>query len=264
MLRFMNILVRLVAVLVLGAYGWTIWHASQGAADPVWTAVQARGMLRVGSDPGFRPFADERDGRWQGYDVDLATEVARRLGLQVQFVAVSYDALYDKLAVGDVDLLAAALPLAPEQGWRARFTSAYLDAGQVLIVPATSLVQNEGALAGQRVGAALGTDGDTILRRLAREMPTLVVRSDFDGPPAALGALERSEVDAVITDAVSALGLTQRNRSFRIARGLTFEPYVLAVPIGAYQLQNEINRVLDDLRREGYFDRLNAKWFGGV
>jgi polar amino acid transport system substrate-binding protein len=46
-----------------------------------------------------------------------------------------------------------------------------------------------------------------------------------------------------------------------IARALTFDPYVLAVPIAAYQLQSQINRVLDDMRREGVFDRLNARWF---
>lgn len=262
MVRLSNILVRLGAVLVLVAYGAIARYAGRGAADPIWTEVQARGVLRIGSDPGFQPFADEQAGRWQGYDIDLASEIATRLGLRPEFVAVGYDALYDKLAAGDVDLLAAALPLAPAQGWRARFTGAYLDAGQVLVAPTTAGIANESELEGRRVGAALGSDGDTILRRLQRTQPGILADSSFDLPPDALAALERGALDAVITDAVSALSLTQRNSRFQIVRGLTFEPYVLAVPVHAYQLQSEINRVLDDLRREQYFDRLNAKWFG--
>lgn len=261
-MRLINVAVRLLALLVLVGYGLVVRYAREGAADPVWSGVVERGVLRIGSDPGFMPFAEEQAGRWQGYDIDLATEIARRLQLQPQFVAVGYDALYDKLAAGDVDLLAAALPLAPEQGWRARFTSAYLDAGQVLVVPIASMIENEGQLAGRRVGAALGSDGDTLLRRWAQTSPNLTAHSDYDLPATALAALQRGELDAVVTDAISALGLTQRDQRFRIARSLGFEPYVLAVPISAYRLQTEVNRILDDLRREGYFERLNAKWFG--
>ncbi len=254
---------RLAAVLVLTGYGWTVWHANHGAADPVWTAIARNGVLRIGTDPGFQPFAQEQAGHWQGYDVDLVTEIARRLQLRPRFVPVGYDALYDKLAAGDIDLLAAALPLAPEQGWRARFTTAYLDAGQVLVVPITSPIIAEDQLGGRQVGAALGSDGDTLLRHLARTQPTLHARFDWELPAAALSALEHGEIDAVITDSVSALTLVERNHQFKIARGLTFEPYVMAVPLAAYQLQSEVNRILDQLRHEGFFDRLNAKWFGG-
>ncbi|MBA3948144.1 MAG: amino acid ABC transporter substrate-binding protein [Herpetosiphonaceae bacterium] len=255
--------VRLAAVLVLAGYGWTVWHATHGAADPVWTAIKRKGALRVGTDPGFQPFAQEQADHWQGYDVDLTTEIARRLQLRPEFVPVGYDALYDKLAAGDVDLLAAALPLAPEQGWRARFTSAYLDAGQVLVVPSTSPLTGEDHLAGRQVGAALGSDGDTLLRRIVRTQPTLHARFDWELPAGALAALEHGELDAVITDSVSALALVERNHQFKIVRGLTFEPYVMAMPLAAYQLQGGVNHILDQLRHEGFFDRLNAKWFGG-
>ena len=258
-----RLLLDLLAIGALIGYGWTVRHASRGAADPTWTAIVERGVLRVGSDPSFRPFAEEQAGRWSGYDVDLARAIARRLGVEVEFKAVTYDALYDTLAAGEVDMLAAALPLAPEQGWRARFSSAYLDAGQALVVAKTSGIAGESQLGGRVVGAALGSEGDTILRTLARRDPRIVARSAYDTPAEALAALRRGEIDAVITDIVSALSLTEVDRRFAIARGLTFEPYVLALPIGAYQLQSEVNAALDDLRSEGFFERLNTRWFAG-
>lgn len=250
------------AVLVLVGYGWTIRYTNRGAADPVWTALQARGELRVGIDPGFQPFAEERDGQLQGYDIDLAREIARRLGLRVTFVRVGYDALYDALGTQQVDLLAAALPLAPEQGWRARFTTAYLNAGQVLVVQNDSSIQNETHLAGRRLGAALGTEGDTFARKLRRDRPDIAVRSDFETTSAALDALAAGELDAVITDAVSALSALPTHNNLAIApNALTFDPYVLAVPAEAYLLQQEVNRVLDEMRRDGFFDQLNNRWF---
>jgi len=263
MRRFTRLFLDVVAVLVLLSYAWTVQHAHAGSADPVWTKVVQRGVLRVGSDPGFRPFAQETGGKWSGYDVDLATEIARRLGMRIELKAVGYDALYDTLAAGEVDLLASALPLAPQQGWRARFSSPYLDAGPMLVARAGS-IQHEGDLGGQRVGAVLGSEGDTLLRALTRQDPSVGARSDFETPEAALAALQSGALDAAIVDAVSAIGLAERDKQFRIVRSLSFQPYVLAMPIEAYQLQKEVERVLGELRREGFFEQLNARWFGGA
>jgi ABC-type amino acid transport substrate-binding protein len=261
MLNRSRYLFDLLALVVLLTYGWSINRTRSGAADPVWTNITERGVLRVGSEPGVRPFAEQQGNSWTGYDVELVNEIGRRLGLEVSWQAVGYDALYDTLAAGQVDLLASALPLAPEQGWRARFSNAYLDAGQVLVVPAVSAIKTEADLAGHTAAAALGSEGDTLLRRLKQSSPTIVPRTTYDTPDAALDALRRGNVDAVITDSISALPLVQQDRRFVIARGLTFEPYVLAMPVGAYQLQANVDRVLGELRDEGFFDRLNAKWF---
>ncbi len=262
MRRRTRLFLDVLAVLVLLSYAWTVQHARRGSADPVWTKVVQRGVLRVGSDPGFRPFAQETGGKWSGYDVDLATEIARRLGMRIELKAVGYDALYDTLAAGEVDLLASALPLAPQQGWRARFSSPYLDAGPMLVARADSSIQHEGDLGGQRVGAVLGSEGDTLLRVLTRKDPSVAARSDFETPEAAFAALQSGGLDAAIVEAVSAIGLAERDKRFRIVRSLSFQPYVLAMPIEAYQLQKEVEQILGELRREGFFEQLNTRWFG--
>lgn len=263
-MRRKTILLDLVAVAVIVIYGWTVAHARRGAADPVWTKLIQRGSLRVGSDPGFQPFTQQVGGTWSGYDVDLTAEIARRLGLRVEFKAVSYDALYDTLAAGEVDLLASALPLAPEQGWRARFSTPYFDAGQVLVAASNSGITREDDLAGRRVGAALGSEGDTLLRALAKREPRVQRHSQYETSEAVLAALRAGMIDAAIVDAAGALGLTQRDRHFAIVRALTTQPYVLAMPIDAYQLQKEVDRVLDELRGSGYQEQLNRRWFGGA
>ncbi|HEX6290510.1 MAG TPA: ABC transporter substrate-binding protein [Herpetosiphonaceae bacterium] len=251
----------LLALLVLVAYGWTAHYTQRGAADPIWTAIQQRGVLRVGTDPGFRPFAEERDGRFQGYDIDLVRELARRIGVRVEFVAVGYDALYDALSTRRVDLLAAALPLAPEQGWRARFSTPYLNAGQAIVARKGAGITKAADLDGRVVGAALGSEGDTLARKLQRDLPAMTVDSSFDSPAAALDTLAAGRIDAVLTDTISALSAAPAHPGLGIAHVLTFEPYVLAMPVEAYQLEQAINRALEEMRREQVFDRLNAQWF---
>jgi polar amino acid transport system substrate-binding protein len=251
----------LLAVIVLLAYAWVAHYTQRGAADPVWTAIQQRGVLRVGTDPGFQPFAQERDGQFQGYDIDLVTELARRLNLRVEFVSVGYDALYDALSTRRVDLLAAALPLAPEQGWRARFSTAYLNAGQAIVARKGAGITQASDLTGRTVGVVLGSEGDTLARNLQRDLATMTVRSGFETTMDALAALATGELDAVITDTVSALSGEYAYPSLGIAHVLTFEPYVLAMPVEAYQLEQAINRTLEDMRKDQVFDRLNARWF---
>lgn len=256
-------LLDLAALAILGLFGWNIALTARGAADPIWSAIQQRGTVRIGTAPGFRPFVIERDGRLQGYDIDLVNTVVQRLGLRAEFVPLAYDALYDTLSTRQVELLAAALPLAPEQGWRARFSTPYLNAGLVLVLHRAGAIDAHAPqLGGRRIGVALGSDADGYARTLQRRDASITIRNDFETPEAALTALAQRQVDAVIADAVSALAAVQAHPELTIAaEALTFEPYVLAMPVEAYRLHAAINQALAAMRLEGWFDQANQRWF---
>lgn len=235
--------------------------------DPVWSAAQQRGALRVAVDFGFYPFSGiERgpDGQDMpiGYDVDLARAVAQKLGLRAEFVPSSLDAIYEDLASGKADLAASALPYAPHQGWRASFSTFYFNAGQVLVVPEGSSIVGVDQLAGKTLGVPLGSDADTYMRRLAMGNSSITLRSEYDTPAEVLVDLRRGALDAAIVDNASALiGIGQGGGLRLVEPALTLEPYVLAVPSRAYQLHEQMNRALDELRDEGFFEENGRKWF---
>lgn len=254
----------LAAAAIIALYALLAWGAEGGrgggALDPVWAEARARGSLRVAVDVGFRPFADQVDGELTGYDIELARAVAARLGLRAEFVPTGFDALYDSLTSGRADLIASALPYAPEQGFRARFSRFYFDAGQVLVVAAGSPIAGPGDLPGRTVGAALGSDADALARLMARD-GGLVLRSAYDEPAAALADLRAGRLDGVITDHVAALTAVQAAPGLRIAAALTAEPFALAMPRAAFQLEAEVNRALAELEAEGLLAELNQRWF---
>lgn len=253
---------ELLALLILLSYAWLAWSASSASGgpglDPVLAGARARGTLRVAVDVGFRPFADQVGERLVGYDIELAEAVAARLGLRAEFVPTGFDALYDSLTSGRADLIASALPYAPEQGFRARFSSVYFDVGQLLIVPEGSPVSAVDDLAGRTVGVALGSDADALARRLA---PTagFTLRSVYDEPAAAFADLAAGRLDAVIAEGVAARSAVGGG-GLRIAAALSYEPLVLGMPRAAFQLEAEVNRALEELRAEGFFAELDAKW----
>jgi polar amino acid transport system substrate-binding protein len=263
----------LCALLLLGAYGLLAYSASSASGgpvlDPVLAEAQRRGSLRVAVDVGFRPFADELNGELTGYDVELARAVAERIGLRAEFVPTGFDALYDSLTSGRADLIASALPYAPEQGFRARFSAVYFDVGQLLVVPADAPTDDLGDLAGGEVGVALGSDADAIARRIA-PANGFILRSDYDEPAEAFADLEAGRLDAVIADGVAARVAIQQaacttqpgpcGGALRIAEALSYEPLVLGMPRAAFQLEAEVNRALEELRAEGLLAALEARW----
>jgi polar amino acid transport system substrate-binding protein len=258
----------LLAAVVLLVYAALAASAQLGASvagqglDPIWAAAQQRGALRVAVDYGFFPFTDIVDGQPRGYDIDLARAVAAKLGLRVEFVPSSLDSIYDDLANRKADLGASALPYAPEQGWRAHFSTFYFNAGQVLIVPSESQIAGPDMLAGRRLGAPLGSDADTYARNLMTNEPTILLRSQYDTPADVLADLRRGALDAAIVDNAAALTEIGRAPGLRMVEpALTLETYALAMPAQSFQLRAEVNRALDELRREGFFDQLGRKWF---
>lgn len=251
------------ALALFALLAWSAESGTRGAPlDPVWAAVQRRGTLRVATDVGFRPFAFERDGELIGYDIDLARAIAAELGVEVEFVPTGFDGLYDTLVSGRADMIASALPYAPEQGFRARFSRFYFDAGQALVAPTGAPVAGMADLSGRLVGVALGSDADALARRMLRDGANFTLRSDYDDPAAALADLRAGRLDVVITDMVTALEATQGHEDLRIVAALTSEPLALAFPRAAFGLEAEVNRILDALRRDGFFARLNERWFG--
>ena len=258
----------MLAALVLLIYAALAASAQLGASvagqglDPVWAEAQQRGVLRVAVDYGFFPFTDIVAGQPRGYDIDLARAVAARIGLRAEFVPSSLDSIYDDLANRKADLAASALPYAPEQGWRANFSTFYFNAGQVLLVPNSSSIDGPNQLGGRRLGVPLGSDADTYARNLMTNEPTIVLRSQYDRPAEALADLRRGALDAAIVDNAAALIGLMRAPGLRLVEpALTLEPYALAMPAQAFQLRAEVNRALDELRSEGFFDELGRKWF---
>lgn len=259
-----KILFDILAVGVVLGYVWLANRTEAGASDPVWRRVNERGVLIVGTDIGFAPFVTTNaDGSLTGYDVELLTEIARRLGLGIEWRQIGYDALWtgvDGSNPNQVDALAAGITLNPGEGWRARFSIPYFDGGQGLVVPISSTLASQAELGGKRIAVQLGSPGETALRALANSDPTIIVINTPETQAAAIELALGGAADAAVVDNASALPFVHRGEA-RLAAGMTFEPYIIATPSAAYQLHGEINRILRELQAEGWIGELNKRWF---
>jgi ABC-type amino acid transport substrate-binding protein len=214
----------------------------------------------VGTDPTYPPFETLRDGKVVGYDAELAQAIAADLGVRVEFQTLALDTLYDALAAGKVDVLVSALPFVYERQRDIRYSAPYYQAGQVLLVRVGDVrITSISDLGGKRIGVELGSNADTEARRLARStVQGMKLQSTYHSPGDALSALAGGQLDAAITDNVSAWAyLRDHPRTLGILPiTITDEPYVVAMPVQATGLGARVDATIGRLRASGELARM--------
>lgn len=232
--------------------------------DATWAAMQSRGTWRVGMDPSFPPFQSLNDaGQPVGYDVDLAHALAAQWGLTAEIVPIGFDSLVDALIAGRVDSVVSALPYDPRLTRDVTYSAPYFEAGVRLAVRADSPITGTAGLTGAQVAVEWGSMGDMVGRRLQRAGGALTLRPAATPDEAVAALVNDPSVDALLIDQVS-LRQAQGAGAAIVAIGPALEsnPYVIAMPMRAYDLHTQVADTLSRLRADGAFDALEERWFG--
>jgi polar amino acid transport system substrate-binding protein len=230
--------------------------------DDVWEQVEETGVLRVGMDASYPPFEYVNEGNEiVGFDVDLANAIGRELGLEMVFVNMAYDTLFDALLVGQVDVLITALVAAPELEGKAFFSVPYFNAGERLVVPVDSPVAGMADLEGRTVAVEYGSGGDVEARRWERRLSSLEIVREADSGAALLAVVE-DRADAALVDGISArLGVGQHD-GLALGEQLTESLFAVAVHPDSPTLLARMNEVVTDLIHDGTVSDLTEEWFG--
>ena len=224
--------------------------------DPVLTRIQARGVLKVAYDPGILPFTTVIADQAAGFDIDMAHAVADRLGVAVEFVPTGLDAAYDELQQGHFDMIASAMPYAPEQGWRARFSEFYFDDGLVVVTLGADGSRWQSA----PLGVVFGSDADTYTRRL-RYAGTINSPMYFDTPADLWQGLVCGQISHAVVSQSTALRMQYALPTVIVAPALTFAPLVIVMPHDAVALNDVVNTTLATTRRNGAYADWLQRWF---
>jgi ABC-type amino acid transport substrate-binding protein len=260
---FAALLAVLLVVVLVGL--WLLWQVLPEARDLTWERIQETGVVQVCTDPSWPPFefVDRDTGRIEGFDAELARLLAGRLapGVRAQFVIVGFDSLYDALLAGRCDAVLSALPYEPARTEDVAYSLAYFNAGQVLVTRQERAdIEVLEDLEGRVVGVEWGfvPEGDSRQQLFVQNLG--LVR--YDTGEDALRALQSGEVDAVLVDRITALAYMRDCQGLRIAgEPIADVNYVIPVRLDSFRLQEEVNRVLLEMREDGTLDALQETWF---
>lgn len=226
-----------------------------------WARVRAGGVLRVGTDPGVRPFSFFGETSWEGFEADVARTLAEQLELRLEPIPVGYDGFYDALTAGYVHASMSMLTPDPLRAADFIYSRPYFDAG-VRIVAKRHPLRALDALRGLTLAVERGSEADRLARRLERRIPG-VRRVTFDSPAEALAAMTAGEADAALLPAPMAVahGCAPLDAEDDACLSPNPIPYVLAARQEDRALIDQINRALNALEQRGALRALAARWF---
>jgi polar amino acid transport system substrate-binding protein len=230
------------------------------APDSTMARIRAEGRLTVGVDQntylfGFR---DPSTGQLEGFDIDLAREIARDLfgdPNRIELRSVSTAERVPALTDHRVDLVVRTFSVTCERRRDVSFSSVYFTAAQRILAAKSSGINSASDLDGKRVCVTLGSDSaDRLFALHLAHPPTVLGVTNWTD---CLVALQQGQVDAVSTDEPILAGLAAQDANLQVVGSpLGYEYYAVGVPHGQDDMVRYVNGVLDRIRGDGTWQRL--------
>lgn len=224
--------------------------------------ITAQKTIRIGVKADAPPFGSRVGTMHVGFDIDIATAIAQRLGAEPVFVDVTSADRITRLLAGDVDLLVASTTITRGREQQVDFTIPYFQDGQSLLVKTSSTIAGYQHLAGRPVGAVTGSTSATNLRQVAPDA-RLTEYADY---PALFAALAADRVEAITSDRLILTGLARQAKpagAYRLAgEPFSTEPYGIALRQDQSRLRTAVNHALLELWEDGTWRQIRDTWFG--
>jgi polar amino acid transport system substrate-binding protein len=230
---------------------------------PAIDTIRARGRLLVGLDPGSNLFSfrDPISGTLEGFDVDIAGEIARDLFGDPQRVEYRIIGQADReraLQEHTVDIVVETMTINCERKQQVAFSVPYFMAHQRILAAKNSGINGLGDLAGKRVCMVSGTTSIDFIRRAAPKALILTVPTWAD----CLVVLQQRQADAASTDNAILAGLVAQDPYYIALVGpdLTDEPYGVGIPPGQDDMVRFVNGTLARIHTDGTWNLLYGRW----
>ncbi|MER7343998.1 glutamate ABC transporter substrate-binding protein [Streptomyces aurantiacus] len=192
-------------------------------------------------------------GELEGFDIDLAREIAEKLlgdRNAVVFRAIPTNQRIPAIQSGQVDMVVRTMTINCERIKDVAFSTAYFETGQQVLAPKTSGITgyNE-TLKGKKVCSAAGSTAESALKEKSFGAD---IRTTVPNQLDCLVRLQLGEVDAVVTDSALAAGQAAQDPTVQLKgkEPFTTEYYGVAMRKDADDLVRRVNGVLDDYRKD--------------
>jgi glutamate transport system substrate-binding protein len=235
--------------------------AQEFDAGTTMAELQDAGEIRIGVKYDVPPFGlnNPQTGEVEGFDVDLGTYIAERLGVEPVFREATSDNRIPLLVDGTIDLILSTMTITEERDLEIDFSEPYYIANGDVLVPEGSDIRTLDDLNGNRVCSALGsTYADTI----EKEVPDADLRL-VDLYSECFDQIQTGAVDAVSTDDVILTGMVIQDDSLEIL-GLeyTTEPYGAGIPDGDTEFKQFVDESIAEFIDSGAWQETYDEWVG--
>jgi polar amino acid transport system substrate-binding protein len=220
-------------------------------------------VLKVGSETSFAPFEfqDAKSNEYVGFDMDLIQAIGKQMGYEVKVQSMGFDGLIPALEAGNIDVAVSGMTINEERAKKVNFSKPYYKSGLNVVVKIdNTTIKSFKDLDGKKIAVQIGTTG----ANEAKKVPNATIR-EFNNAPEAFMELKAGGVDAVVNDApVNEYYIAQAGSKDAKVVGelLSSEDYGIATSKKNTELAGKIDKALDELKKNGEYEKIYVKWFG--
>lgn len=234
------------------------------AAAPAPTPVAAKAIV-IGLDDNFPPmgFRDDKN-ELVGFDIDLAKEAGKRLGVEVSFKPIDWSAKESELNGKRIDVLWNGLTITEERKANILFTKPYLENRQIIVVTEKSPVKTKAQLAGKVVGVQDGSSAVEAIQKDAATAKSIKEIKKFGDNVTALMDLTAGRLDALVVDEIVGRYYTgKKPGEYRVLdENFGAEDYGVGTRKDDTELAAKLDKALDDMKMDGTAAKISNTWFG--
>lgn len=220
------------------------------------------GVFKIGLDPEFPPMGyRDTEGNYVGFDIDLAKEVAKRLGMKFEAVPINWDAKNMELGTGNIDCIWNGFTMTGREGdylW----TSPYVTNAQVIVVNEKSDIKTAADLAGKVLALQQGSTAENALNSRTDIKSSLANTLFVADNVSALNELKAGGVDAVLVDEVVADYYIAKNPGLKVIDSIAQESYGVGFALGNSALRDKVETTLQEMAKDGTMKKISEQWFG--
>ncbi|NLE76303.1 MAG: amino acid ABC transporter substrate-binding protein [Chloroflexi bacterium] len=232
------------------------------AAAPTQPPAAGR-VLKVGLNSENVPWEFMRDGKLVGFEVDMLEELAKRMGVELEYTTVAFAGIFTGLQSEKWDLASSSIWITEARLKEMDFADPYYDSDIAMVGRKDGVVKSFADMKGKVFGADTGSMNDQWLKDNQPKHGPYEVKN-YDSPTDAFLDLQAGRLDGVVADAPTGLYYVQQN----VDAGLDV-PFLMNVGFPQAwafrkgdRLRDEVNGVLNEMKADGTLAGVYKKWFG--
>ncbi|MFB4168061.1 transporter substrate-binding domain-containing protein [Virgibacillus sp. JSM 102003] len=245
----------LLIISMLAACGTSEGNTDASSGD----SEKDKKVLTMATSADFPPFESrDKDGNFQGFDIDLAHLIADKLGYELKIEDMKFDGLIGALQSSRVDMVMAGMSTTEKRKKNVDFSTEYNHSGEMFISQKDSGIKGLQDLKGKTVGVQLGTIQEEGAEKLSKEYGFNVKK--VDNSSILIQELKSNRVDVAYMDKTVAVGYIEEQGFSGFEDPTSSSPGMgIAFPKGS-DLRDDVNKVLKELEKNGKLQELKDKW----
>ena len=282
---------RLIAVLSLVALTLALGLAAcgggdDGGGDDLLGSIEDKGVLTVSTDPAYPPQSElnKKTGEYEGFDIDVATEIAKRLGVDIAWETPAWETIISGNWAGRWDISVGSMTITPERAEVLYFTPPYYFTPAAYAVHKdNTTITDVSGLNGKKIGACGGCTYDLYLQdklNIAKDEAGVPVKIEsvvtdpeiktYDTDSTAIQDLALGDgrrLDAVVSALPTLQAAIDAGSPIKVVPpDLYYEPLSVAIDkssqLDPTSLVDRISEIIEEMHADGTMVELSEKWYG--